>query len=400
MFQTKTLARVLPTLHKPLPLNRREAQRLLDTLTTSFRKHLDKEHGWLPDEAPTAHTSSPPTLIHRRPTDHHLSSILSNPLFNPPDVNPTISNASITHARHGAENFAKETAVFDQAAARGMMTVARAHGFLLAVRHIILRSSFLSEPDGMRASGAGTRVATWIQSSGLEKDLSFLRNDSFVRLLVGFMVAEGLEEKLWTWLEQIRDMTSSPTHAGPPRWFSLLGHIAYAKTLDGGGTLDAAYASILRGEELFRHDDYQSLVHPWLVVWWHSTVKAWRFSPASEDLFENYVAMSDHFSRPLVLQRAHLDLHHPNPAKTNPERAVRLLTDDSARTGWKQALERAVSQKQRGSIPSQIMSLGLDTVKYLSEAGDSALAQRILEILQREIEPLFPAGTKAFKAGY
>jgi len=294
--------------------------------------------------------------------------------------------------------------VFDQAVARGLMTTARAHGFLLAVRNIILRSSFLSEPEGMRASGAGTRVAAWIHGAGLEKDLSFLRHEHFVRLLVGFMVAEGLDEKLWTWLQQIRDMPSSPSspspspspsHGGvvalqqpPPRWFSLLGHMAYAKTLDGSGTLDAAYATILRGEALFRRDDYQKLVHPWLLVWWHSTVKAWRFSPASEDLFEGYVAISDHLDRPLVLQRAHLDLHHPNPAKTDPARAVGLLTDNGP-TGWRQAL--AVPKRRLGTIPSQIMSLGLDTVKYLSEAGDSALAQRILEVLQREIEPLFPA---------
>lgn len=338
-------------------------------------------------------------MAHRRPTDHHLSSILSNPLFNPPSLNTTNNSVGSSHARHGGANFAKECAVFDEAVARGMMTMARAHGFLLAVRNIILRSSFLSVQDGMHASGAGTRVATWIQSSGLERDLSFLHKENFLRLLVPFMVAEGLEEKLWTWLEQIRDnmASSSPTHTGPPRWSSLLGHVVRAKTLDGG-TLDAAYASILRGEELFRHDDYQNLVHPWLIVWWHSTVKAWRFSPASEDLFEHYVAISDHLKRPLVLQRAHLDLHHPNPAKTNPERAVRLLTDDGPRTGWKQAL--SVPQKHLGSIPSQIMSLGLDTVKYLSEAGDSGLAQRILEVLQREIEPLFPAGTKAFKASY
>ncbi|KAH8912121.1 hypothetical protein BR93DRAFT_61826 [Coniochaeta sp. PMI_546] len=396
MFQTKTLARVLPTLHKPLPLNRREAQRLLDTLTTSFRKHLDKEHGWLPDEAPSA-SAAQPASAHRRPTDHHLSSILSNPLFNPPTISPASNNASSTHAKHGVATFTKETAVFDEAVARGMMTLSRAHGFLIAVRNSILRSSFLSVQDGMQASGAGMRVASWIQSSGMEKNLSFLNNEGFLRLLVPFMVAEGLEEKLWTWLEQIRDMSSSPTLKAPPRWFFLLGAIARAKTLDGG-TLDAAYASILRGEELFKHHDYQNLIHAWLIVWWQSTVKAWRFSPASEDLFENYVAISDHLKRPLVLQRAHLDLHHPNPAKTTPERAVRLFMEDGPKGGWREAL--SVPHKSSGFKANQIMSLGLDTVKYLSEAGDSALAQRILEILQREIEPLFPASDKAFRITY
>lgn len=398
MFQTKALARVLPSLHKPLPLNRREAQRLLDTLTTSFRKHLDSEHGWLPDEAPSVSASAaPPASTHRRPTDHHLSSILSNPLFNPPTISPTSNHASSSHTKHGAANFAKETAVFDEAVARGMMTMSRAHGFLIAVRNSILRSSFLSVLDGMQASGAGTRVVSWIQSSGVEKDLTFLNNDGFLRLLVPFMVAEGLEEKIWTWLEQIRDMSSSPTLEAPPRWFFILGAISRAKTLDGG-TLDAAYASILRGEELFRHHDYQNLIHAWLIVWWQSTAKAWRFSPASEDLFENYVAISDHLKRPLALQRAHLDLHHPNPAKTTPDRAVRLFMEDGPKGGWREAL--SVPHKSPGFKVNQIMSLGLDTVKYLSEAGDSALAQRILEILQREIEPLFPAGDRAFKISY
>lgn len=278
--------------------------------------------------------------------------------------------------------------MFDAAVARGMMTVNRAHGFLLAVRNSILRSSFLSVQDGMQASGAGMRVASWIQSSGVEKQMSFLSNENFLRLLVPFMVAEGLEEKLWTWLEQIRDMTSSQALKTPPRWSFLLSAIVRAKTMDCG-TLDAAYASILRGEELFKDHDYQHLIHAWLIVWWQSTVKAWRFSPASEDLFENYVAISDHLNQPLVLQRAHLDLHHPNPAKTTPVRAVRLFMDDGPKARWKMAL--SVPTKTGAFQANQIMSLGLDTVKYLSEAGDSALAQRILEILQREVEPLFPS---------
>ncbi|KAB5554612.1 hypothetical protein GE09DRAFT_133506 [Coniochaeta sp. 2T2.1] len=415
MFQTKSLAsfKLLPNLHKPLPLNRREAQHLLDTLTTSFRKHLDKEHGWLPDEAPTAATpqrtvaTAAAATHHRRPTDLHLSSILSNPLFNPPTISPSPTNpgasASAVHANHhphGVATFARETAVFTEAVAKGMMNVSRAHGFLIAVRNSILRSSFLTVQDGMQASGAGALVSGWLQSSGLETDLAFLNNEAFLRVLVPFMIASGQEERLWTWLERIHDY----------HWSLLLNAIVRAKTLDGG-TLDAAYAGILRGEELLlkdnnnnnhNHNDYQSLASTWLTVWWQSTVKAWRFAPAREDLFEGYVAISDRLQsqsprRPLVTQRAHLDLHHPNPAKTTPDRAVRLFVEDGPRKGWREALGLGggLGGGVRGRSPSvfkanEIMSLGLDTVKYLSEAGDSLMAQRILEILQREIQPLFP----------
>jgi hypothetical protein len=72
--------------------------------------------------------------------------------------------------------------------------------------------------------------------------------------------------------------------------------------------------------------------------------------------------------------------------------------EDGPKGGWREAL--SIPHKSSGFKANQIMSLGLDTVKYLSEAGDSALAQRILEILQREIEPLFPASDKAFRITY
>ncbi|CAK7219845.1 hypothetical protein SBRCBS47491_003988 [Sporothrix bragantina] len=124
MLPTKTyssLKGMLPKIHHPLPLNEKSTKKLLDTLTTSFRKHLDREHGWLDEEAEAAKTggdksataqstrqaslgaspvhtaattsSSTPSKTqttsphtdhnhnHSRPTDRHLRAILSNPLF-------------------------------------------------------------------------------------------------------------------------------------------------------------------------------------------------------------------------------------------------------------------------------------------------------------------------------
>ncbi|CAK7233624.1 hypothetical protein SCUCBS95973_008657 [Sporothrix curviconia] len=117
MLPTKacsSLKGMLPKIHHPLPLNEKSTKKLLDTLTTSFRKHLDREHGWLDEEVEAARisgdkgaathaarqaslgassapapsktpTTSPPhhtTDLHlSRPTDRHLRAILSNPLF-------------------------------------------------------------------------------------------------------------------------------------------------------------------------------------------------------------------------------------------------------------------------------------------------------------------------------
>lgn len=392
MFKTTPLRvpRVLPPFHQPLPLNRREAQRLLDTLTTSFRKHLDREHGWLPDEGPS---HGQPLSAHRRPTDHHLSTILSNPIFNPPPVDGTHKNAGSARTKQGVASISKQTDVFDRAVAGGMMSKTRAHGFLISVRDGIRRSSVMSVQDGMRASGAGLRVANWIRSSGMEENMAFVSNVNFMRLLVQFMLAEGLEDRVWLWLQRLRDMGPSA-----PRWTYLLGSLVRAKTMDGP-TLDAAYASILRGEEMFKDRPHAStLLHPWFILFWQSTVRAWRYSPGSEDLFENYVAISDHLRRPLPLERAHLDLHHPNPDKVTPDRAVRLLTEQAPARGWEELFSSHPGGLRQGV--TQVMALGLDTVKYLSQAGDTALAQRILGILQRDIEPLYPSSDKGFKLAY
>ena len=61
MFSTKALSSLkgmLPPIHQPLPLNQREAQQLLNALTSSFRKNLDREHGWLPDDGLSGAVSS------------------------------------------------------------------------------------------------------------------------------------------------------------------------------------------------------------------------------------------------------------------------------------------------------------------------------------------------------
>lgn len=92
MLGTKALSSLkdfLPRIHQPLPINRRESQQLLKTLTTSFRKNLDKEHGYWGEDtsvaslrAASTNPSSPSVLdLYHRPTDRHVRAILSNPLF-------------------------------------------------------------------------------------------------------------------------------------------------------------------------------------------------------------------------------------------------------------------------------------------------------------------------------
>ncbi|RKU47479.1 hypothetical protein DL546_000839 [Coniochaeta pulveracea] len=375
MQKTKPLSFLknrLPSLHQPLPLNNHDSKRLLDALTTSFRRQLDKEHGWLPDERtptrPGTATSLLPPLP--RPTDHHLSHILSNPLFNPtPTPDPTDGRV----ARHNA--------VFDEAVRKGMMTPARASGFLISVKNAILQSPMSSVEEGMRKSGAGARVVGWLATSGLEKELNPFIADS---LLVKFMVAEGMEERIWIWLERLRD---SKEHSN--LWAKLLGVLVSTKS-KGAVSLDGAYAAIIRGEEYFRvpkgMEFVQGMLPTWRVLSYQSTVKAWKYETPSATLFDPYVAMLDHMKQDAPLDRAHLDLHHPvNP---RAERAVELLTKDvGPEDSWKRVL--ATAGTSLGQSVYHLMALGLDTVQHLSKGGHSAEAQQILDIVQTRITPLF-----------
>src|SRR5580700_3852386 len=89
--------RQLPSLrfvkvNHPLPLTPRQSKQLLDVLKTSFRAQLDREHGpWHRENngkvSPSSpqHTSTRPrsqSQPRSTPTDRHIHSVLSNPLFN------------------------------------------------------------------------------------------------------------------------------------------------------------------------------------------------------------------------------------------------------------------------------------------------------------------------------
>ncbi|CAK7563677.1 MAG: hypothetical protein SEPTF4163_001552 [Sporothrix epigloea] len=151
MLPTKhysSLKGMLPKIHHPLPLNEKSTKKLLDTLTTSFRKNLDREHGWLSEEtnaaktesdrssskissrqaslsnstrhvasagaipSKTQTTSSYPDRHLSRPTDRHLRAILSNPLFSyDQTVNKTRRNSTGATKTAAAAAVAAATAV-------------------------------------------------------------------------------------------------------------------------------------------------------------------------------------------------------------------------------------------------------------------------------------------------
>ncbi|KAK3939483.1 hypothetical protein QBC46DRAFT_144612 [Diplogelasinospora grovesii] len=440
MFKTKplgSLKSIFPPIHQPLPLNKRESQKLLNALTASFRAQLDKEHGWTYDTnrvATTTAVPAVPTLTYlpsttpstpsaisskdtaSRPTDRHLRAILDNPLFSSSNDDGALLGPASGQSQAGRD----AKIIFEKAVSKGLMTITRAHGFLLRIRADVRQSTTLSTKQGMEAAGAGLLVLQWLRASGQERTLSFLQHKKFTELLIQFMVAEGLDDLAWTWLERLLSSTQTTVSPDVPvaqAVARLLDALVVAKSRSV--ELDEAYSTIIRGEAMLRqHSSLTSLlIMPWRNLAWQTTVESWRHSNPTPQQFETFVAMREEYmaaalgGKPMpIMERAHLDLHHP--ASPTPERAVQyLLTKGNV---WQKQAEghiltwlgssgSAKSGSEQQPLPNfikKLTSLGLDTVQHLTQMGRFQEAQKILELLRTHLRlgALAPQGRGPFAA--
>lgn len=379
--------------HHPLPIDKRESQRLLKILTTSFRKNLDEEHGFWAQDAPSGSlsTSSLPNLRptststsakafgtsrddHRRPTDRHVRAILSNPLFSHGPSKPVASGP--------AERDPMD--VFDQAVAKGLMSPQRAAGILVAKHKAITQSASNAVNRSLAASGTALRVLQWLRSSGLERNLSFMTTKSFVDALIPLMVEEGLEEAAWIWLERWMrgDGRASPANQSgtyASHASHLLASLVRAK-VSPAGTLDKGYASIIRASDMFRESEYfdAAAIHPWRALVVRSTVFAWQRTQPSEALFESFAAMSDPLSRriwSINVDRAHLELYHP----THPDAtlAVQCL-QSSMMERLRDRIQAATTADKPPlfkSIARKVILMATDAAQHLARTGHEAQAE-------------------------
>lgn len=396
MLGTKALSSLkdfLPKFHQPLPLNRRESQQLLKTLTTSFRKNLDKEHGYWSSEdtsvaslraASTTPTSSSSVLdSHHRPTDRHVRAILSNPLF-------SYDRAIQLNPRVASERDPMD--VFDEAVAKGLMTIRRAAGVLKAKRQAITQSSSISVNETMATSGTALRVLQWLRSSGHERDLSFVNCTPLLVYLTSFMVEEGLEEISWVWLERLMSGEGPDfrDRKGPSPAAYILDALVRAK-VPHGDSLDRGYACMVRARDMFRENSNfeTDAMSAWRALSWWSTVSAWQRSQPSEALFDAFSAMGrqlQKLKKSIQVDRAHLELHHP----TDPDAtlAIGYLKSSSLQNLLDQ--ERQEEQdagqicnlsRQYNTTIRRVGLMGMDAANHLSRVGREADAAWVRDVL-------------------
>lgn len=403
MLSTKTLLNpfhaIFPKVHHPPPLDKRESQRLLKALTTSFRNNLDKEHGYLSQDSSTAksykvknpsatHSSAVSHDHHRRPTDRHVRAILSNPLFSYAP-SKTVSSSPSTER--------DPMDVFDQAVAKGLMDLKRAAGVLIAKRQAIAQSSSISVPEGMASSGTAHRVVSWLRSSGLERNLSFVKHQPLLNNLIPFMVEEGLDEVVWAWLERwmVTEGHNLATAGHATRASPLLTALVRAK-ISPGSSLDAGYATLIRADDMFsKHPSFSSTaLAPWRTLSVMSTVFAWQRSQPSEVLFDSFAAMSEHLKgvSSVIIDRAHLDLYHP----THPDATAALNFLKSPMLDRLQERLQKADQGPSGkvfsngfrdpkSIAKSVVLMATDTAQHLTRTGDEAQAEWVGNLLLEKL---------------
>ncbi|KAI0971333.1 hypothetical protein F4678DRAFT_432494 [Xylaria arbuscula] len=378
----------LPQIHHPLPLNQRESKQLLESITTSFRKNLDREHPWQSDQASPntpanarLGSAEPSSATSHRPTDQHLRAILSNPLFaqprkdntdtilpsapSAPSVPPIASIASI-HAPHN-----NPFDVFDSAVSKGLMTRRRAAGFLATVRSQLLAESPNDIRQRMGLSGAGISVLRWLRASGQENDLNFLSDYALLKLMVQFLYAEGLQEVAWSWLAQLATQATELEFSQTPgkasgRTLSRLMSAIINESSEASSTssisLDGSFAALAKANHMLPRENTAvgvALRDSWARLSWSSTVDAVGRPKPSVTLFEDFVNIGKPFKLPLDL--AHLALHHPTtPTHSAAIEYLRLR---------RQIVEDMTDMKP--GLQQRILCLVLDAAERLNQTGQA-----------------------------
>ena len=197
-------------IHPPLPISRRDSQRLLLLLSGSFQQQLDREH--------LADSSSNENYANLQ-----LKSILTDPLFNAKPRTPAFSTnkgqRSAMRLGQQHERMERLTDAFKERVSQGTAGLVTAKCFLRSQHILCLDSSESSAAtlrEAMRSSGAASLILQWLWSSGTEDTGEFLMNHAFrsnqgfIALLVPFLIAEGQHSRILRWLHRCHSPEETP----------------------------------------------------------------------------------------------------------------------------------------------------------------------------------------------
>ena len=199
-------------IHPPLPLTPRDSHKLLGLLNESFRHQLHVE--------PAEHT-----LGKLSPTNAHVQSVLSSPLFRGP---PKRSKGQSRDKRITGKDVANiqdllvaPMQYFQEQVVAGQATLDLARRCLNVQRHNRVNYKLPMPPDTGGDSETGAHaVLHWLWASGLEESMEFVHKPDFLHELVLQMVIENRDDQLWKWVWRLEKAWTEHTPNSEPSPFA------------------------------------------------------------------------------------------------------------------------------------------------------------------------------------
>ena len=201
------------------PLGQRESNRLLNALTSSFRKHLDEVHPGRQHEdlkRPAAKDGPDATHRHAFPSsitlaDQHMASVLTNPLLvktagSQAHPKPELDSATAAAELKGGAN---PFELLEKYHAKGFATVDVALSCMKAFRRSIKTLTYEEQVAKVQEQEAGKRLLTWLWNSDVLLSQAFANSLQIQDGLVWLAMMEGHEAFLWNWLDSDLELPQS-----------------------------------------------------------------------------------------------------------------------------------------------------------------------------------------------
>lgn len=320
-------------IHPPLPRTPRQSQQLLKALTSSFRRQLDREY---PPRVPSDREDSgdripenPHSSVHA--TDRHLRAILDNPLFRiVPSKSVADRNGGL--ASRQQQRLAKEPmVVFDELVASGSVTLPTLRDCLKSQMLLASRYTGSGFVKAMKDSRAGSKVVSWWLASDTPARKMLFKSRAATTTLVKFLVAEGSQGVVLTWLRMLADHDIGgqsgklPENIAQQVFRYLLVDLIAAETQYGQG-LNSAMRDYLQACKMQMSRDnavanlsWKSLFRPASIHLCESLIQSSRSSSKDLDwsIYEEYIeSLSPLSLKPSLL--ATLPLYHPTHPNPRP----------------------------------------------------------------------------------
>jgi hypothetical protein len=194
--------RIVKNIHRA-PLDHKESNRLRNSITDSFRKHLDQAHPpanadpndgkpgsrGVPPIDPTSFQSS---AAHAQ---RHLASILTNPLLARPGADLTLSAARARLWRGSPDD---PLELLEEFESRGCRSSEIAQLCMLHALYLYLHMKPDQQQQYLLAKQPGKRAARWLFNGRWQDHFPY---PHLINPIVYFLMQENSDQVLWAWLQ-------------------------------------------------------------------------------------------------------------------------------------------------------------------------------------------------------